>query len=122
MMDGFCHAVLEDNGLEAALKEVLDSERKHVIKLVLVLRKETIAVHATQESSAFKDTTGVLLIQGEQLPCCISDTAQSVLHTPQLALAPQTVLPDQLQLRVKTLLLIRTPWLLESLPIYSTTL
>ena len=121
MMDWLSHAILEDDGLETALEEVLNSERKHVIKLVLVLGKETVAVHATEERFTLKDAAGVLLIQGEQLPCCISDTAQSVLHTPQLTLAPQTVLPDQLKLRVKTLFLIRTPWLLESLAIYTTT-
>lgn len=75
MMNGFHRAVLEDNGLEAALKEVLNGERKHVIKLVLALTKETIAVHVAQESLALKDTSGVLLIKGEQLPCSIADRA-----------------------------------------------
>jgi hypothetical protein len=117
MMDGFCHAVLEDNGLEAALKEVLNGEGKHIIKLVLFLRKETIAVHASQESRTLKDTTGVLLIKGEQLPCSIPDAAKGILHTPELTLAPQAILTHQLQLSIKTLLLIRTPWLLESLTV-----
>jgi hypothetical protein len=117
MMDGFRHAVLEDNGLEATLKEVLDSERKHVIKLVLVLRKETIAVHASQKSRALKDTTRILLIKGEQLPCSIADPAKGILHTPQLTLAPEAILPHQFQLSIETLLLIRTPWLLESLTV-----
>jgi len=118
-MDGFCHAILEDNGLEAALKEVLNSERKYVIKLVLVLRKETIAVHASQKSRALKDTTGVLLVKGEQLPCSITDAAKGILHTPQLTLAPQAILTHQFQFSIKTLLLIRTPWLLESLTVYT---
>ena len=117
MMDGFCHAVLENNGLEAALKEVLNSERKHVIKLVLFLAKETIAVHASQESLALKDATRALLIKGEQLPCSITDAAKGILHTPQLTLAPQAILTHQFQLSIKTLLLIRTPRLLESLTI-----
>ena len=33
MMNGLRHAILEDNGLKAALQEVLNSERKHIIKL-----------------------------------------------------------------------------------------
>ena len=119
MVDGLGHAILEDDGLEAALEEVLNSEGKHVIQLVLTLTKETIAVHAAEECLTLKDTARVLLIQGEQLPGCISDTAQGILHTPQLTLAPQAILTNQLQLSIKTFLLIRTPWLLESLPICS---
>jgi hypothetical protein len=117
MMNGLCHAILEDNGLEATLQEVLNSERKHIIKLVLALAKESVTVHAAQKCLALEDTAGVLLIEGEQFPCCISDAAEGILHTPQLALAPQAILTYQLQLSIKTLLLIRTPWLLECLPI-----
>ena len=117
MMDGLCHAILEDNCLKATLKEVLNSERKNVIKLVLALTEETIAVHAAQECFTLEDTTGVLLIKGEELPRSIPDAAEGILHTPQLALAPQAVLTYQLQLSIKALLLIRTPWLLESFTI-----
>ena len=117
MVDGLGHAILEDDGLEAALEEVLNSEGKHVIQLVLTLTKETIAVHAAEKRLTLKDTARILLIQGEQLPGCISDTAQGILHTPQLTLAPQAILTNQLQLSIKTFLLIRTPWLLESLTI-----
>ena len=119
MMDGLCHAILEDNGLEAALKEVLNSERKNVIKFVLALTEETVAVHAAQECLTLKDTAGILFIKGEKLPSGIPDAAEGILHTPQLTLAPQAILTYQLQLSIKALLLIRTPWLLESLPICS---
>lgn len=94
MMNGFRHAILEDNGLEAVLKEVLNGKHKHVIKLVLALTKETIAVHAAQESLTLKDTAGVLLIKGEQLPCSIAATAEGILHTPQLTLAPEAILTN----------------------------
>jgi len=117
MMDGLCHAILEDNCLKATLKEVLNSERKNVIKLVLALTEETIAVHAAQECFTLEDTTGVLLIKGEELPRSIPDAAEGILHTPQLTLAPQAILTYQLQLSIKALLLIRTPWLLESFTI-----
>jgi hypothetical protein len=117
MMDGLCHAILEDNGLKTTLKEVLNSERKNVIELVLALTEETIAVHAAQECLALEDTAGVLLVKGEELPCSIPDAAEGILHTPQLALAPQAILTNQLQLSIKALLLIRTPWLLESFTI-----
>jgi len=117
MMDGLCHAILEDNCLKATLKEVLNSERKNVIKFVLALTEETVAVHAAQECLTLKDTAGILFIKGEKLPSGIPDAAEGILHTPQLALAPQAVLTYQLQLSIKALLLIRTPWLLESFTI-----
>jgi hypothetical protein len=120
MVNGFGHAILESNGLEAALEEVLNRESKHIIVLVLALTKETIAVHAAEQRLTLKDTAGVLLIQGEQLSCCISDAAQGVLHTPQLTLGPQAVLTHKLQLSIKAFLLIWTSWLLEGLPICNT--
>jgi hypothetical protein len=110
MMDGICHAILEDNCLKATLKEVLNSERKNIIKFVLALTEETVAVHAAQECLTLKDTAGILFIKGEKLPSGIPDAAEGILHTPQLALAPQAVLTYQLQLSIKALLLIRTPW------------
>ena len=117
MVDGLGHASLEDKSLKAPCQEVLSSEGKDVIKLVLTLSKQPIAVHAAEQCLTLKDTARILLIQGEQLPGCISDTAQGILHAPQLTLAPQAILTNQLQLSIKTFLLIRTPWLLESLPI-----
>jgi len=100
MVNGLGHAILEDDGLEAALEEVLNSKGKHVIELVLSLTKETISVHAAEERLTLKDTAWVLLIQGEQLPGCISDSAQGILHAPQLTLAPQPILTNQLQLSI----------------------
>ena len=100
MVDGLGHAILEDNGLEAALEEVLNSKGKHVIELVLSLTKETISVHAAEERLTLKDTAWVLLIQSEKLPGCISDTAQGILHAPQLTLAAQAILTNQLQLSI----------------------
>jgi hypothetical protein len=120
MVNGFCHAILEDNGLEATLQEVLNSESKNIIELVLALTKETIAVHAAQKSLALKDTARVLLIKGEQLPRSITDAAEGILHTPELTLAPEAILTNKLQLGIKSLLLIRTPWLLEGLTICNT--
>jgi hypothetical protein len=120
MVNGFGHATLENNGLETALEEVLNRKSKHIIELVLALTKETIAVHAAEQRLTLKDTAGVLLVQGEQLPCCISDAAQGILHTPRLTLAPQAILTHKLQLSIKALLLIWTSWLLEGLPIFNT--
>jgi hypothetical protein len=117
MVDGLGHASLEDKSLKAPCKEVLSSEGKDVIKLVLTLSKQPIAVHAAEQRLTLKDTAGVLLVKCEQVPCSVTDPAQSILDPPQLTLAPQPILTDELQFSIKTLLLIRTPWLLECLTI-----
>lgn len=96
MVDGLRHASLEDKSLKAPCKEVLSSQGKDVIKLILALSKEPIAVHATKKSCALKDTAGILLIQCEQVPCSITDPAQCILNPPELTLAPQSILTHQL--------------------------
>ena len=118
MVDRLGHAGLEDEGLEAALKKVLDSKSQHVIELVLALVQQPVLVHPPQQGLSLEDPAWVLLVEGQKIPSIVSDTAQSILNPPQLPLAPQTVLSDELQLRIQTLLLVRTSWLLESLPIY----
>nr|AFK49357.1 unknown [Medicago truncatula] len=67
--------------------------------------------------STLKDTTRILLIQGQQTPCIVTDTAQSVLNPPKLPLAPKTVLSNQFQLSIQSLLLVWTTRLLECFPI-----
>jgi hypothetical protein len=51
------------------------------------------------------------------MPCSITDTVQCILNPPQLTLAPQSILTHQLEFCIKTLLLVRTLWFLESLTI-----
>jgi hypothetical protein len=98
-------------------EEVLDSKRKHIIELVLALFKETVSLHSTKQRLSFEDTLRVLLVERKKLPGSVTDPAERELDAPELALAPKTVLSDQLQLRVKTLLLVRTARLLKGLPI-----
>jgi hypothetical protein len=117
MVNGLGHASLEDKCLKPPCEEVLSGEGKNIIKLVLTLSKQPIAVHAAKKCLTLKDTTGVLLVKGEQVPCSITDPAQCILDPPKLTLAPQPILTDQLQFSIKTLLLIRTPWFLERLTI-----
>ena len=117
MVDGLGHAGLENKGLEAALEKVLDGEGEDVIKLVLCLIEETVTEHPSEQRLSLEDPARVLLVEGEEVPRVVADAAERVLHPPQLSLAPKPVLTNQLQLRVETLLLVRTTRLLECLPI-----
>jgi hypothetical protein len=121
VMNGFGHARLKHKSLEASLQEVLHGESQHIIELVLAFIEKTIPVHASQQSLSLEDTTSVLLIQGQQHTSIVADTAQSVLHPPNLTLVAETILSDQLQLSIETLLLEGPARLLKSLPIYPKT-
>ncbi|BAS82356.1 Os03g0154750 [Oryza sativa Japonica Group] len=92
MVDGLGHASLEDKSLKTPCEEVLNSEGKDIIKLVLPISKEPITVHAAKQCLTLKDAAWILLIKCEQMPCIVTDTAQSILNTPQLTLAPQSIL------------------------------
>jgi len=121
VVNGLGHARLEDKGLEAAFEKVLDGEGQHVIELVLCLVEKSVTEHSSEKCLTLEDSARVLLIQSQQIPGIVTDTAEGVLNPPQLPLAAKPVLPNQLQLGVQTLLLVWTTRLLERFPIYSIT-
>lgn len=118
MMDRLGHSSLEHKGLQATFKKVLHGEGQHIIKLVLALIQQAVPIHPTKKGLAFKDSAGILLIEGEKIPSIVSDATQRVLHPPQLPLAPEPILSNKLQLCIQSLLLIRPTRLLECLTIY----
>lgn len=117
VVDALGKALLEDLGLEAALKELLGGELQHEIELELVLGKEAVAVHATEEGGTLEDALGVLGIEGEEGAGCLAELREGVLDAPDLALAPEAVLPHELELGVEALLLEGTTGGLVSLPV-----
>lgn len=117
MVNRLCHTRLENKCLQTALKEVLNSQCQDIIKLVLTLIQKPVAVHPTEKSLTLKDTAGVLLIEGQKHPSIVTDTAQCILNSPQLPLAMKSILTNEFQLSIQTLLLIGTTGLLECLPI-----
>ncbi|KAH0452681.1 hypothetical protein IEQ34_019980 [Dendrobium chrysotoxum] len=117
MVNGLCHSRLKDLGLQPALEEVLNSQSQDIVELILTLLQQPISKHPAKKSLTLKNSLRVLLIKCQELPRSITDPAQRILNPPQLPLAPQSVLPNQLKLRIQPLLLVRTTGLLESLPI-----
>lgn len=51
VVDGASKALLEDAGLKAAVKEVLNVEGEGIVELVLGLIEDTIAVKAAENSA-----------------------------------------------------------------------
>ena len=72
-------------------------EGQHIIKFVLALIQKTISVHAAEERLAFKDPLLVFLIELEEFFGCIPDSAQSILHSPELSLASETIFTNEFQ-------------------------
>lgn len=67
VVDRLGEAELVDEGLEAALQEILSLEGKDIIELHAGLVEHTDADEAANEGIAFEETLGVLLVEGEKL-------------------------------------------------------
>merc|ERR1711998_135212 len=105
VVDGLGQATLEHEGLEATLHEVLEGERQHVIETLLVLIEDSVADHAAHEGLTLEDTLWVLLVLGQQGTSSGTDLGEGETHTPDPLLVLKTILADQLELSIKTLLL-----------------
>jgi len=108
VVDGTSKLGLEDDGLKTTLKEILVLKSKHVIELILVLRKNTHLVKTTKHCTTFKHTTLVILVKGQKGTCTLTKLRKSVVHTIYLTLAAQTIDTAQTKLGIKTFLLVRT--------------
>lgn len=114
-MDGLGHTELEDLSLQSSLKEISDVQGQNVIQLVLGLVHNTHTVQSAQESRTLENTTGILLVQSQQLTSSCSDLLEDVFDSPNFTLVLQTELSDQLELGVDALLLEGTTGSRESL-------
>jgi len=119
VMDRLSHSRFEHKSLKTTLEKILNSESQNIIELVLCFIKQTMLEHSPQKSFTLKDPTRILLIQGQKGSSIVTDTAKSVLNPPQLSLAAKTILSDELQLGIQTLLLVWTTGLLEGFAIVS---
>lgn len=108
VVDGLGKSLLEHLGLKTALEELLGSKLKDEIELKLVLGEETVTAHPSEEGGSLEDSLRVLRVKRQQDTGSLSELSERILHSPDLALAPQAVFTDKLQFRIKTLLLVRT--------------
>lgn len=67
VVDGLCETELVDTGLKATLQEILDLEGKNVIELHAGLVKNTDTDQTANQSIAFEETLGVLLLKSKEL-------------------------------------------------------
>ena len=135
VVDGLGETELVDTSLETTLQEVLDLEGQDVIELHAGLVEHTDTHETANQGVTLEETLGVLLVHGEELTkewvlvealrlghkhsCCCArlikgcipgsttNLGESELDAPDLTLVAETILSDNLELRVPILLLIR---------------
>ena len=117
VVDGLGEALLVDLGLKTTLEELLGGELEDGIEVELVIRQETVARHATEEGGTLEDALGILGIEREESTGGLAELGQGVLDAPDLALAAEAVLTDELELGVEALLLVGTAGRLEGLAV-----
>eukprot|EP00512_Aurantiochytrium_limacinum_P014649 CAMPEP_0171574268 /NCGR_PEP_ID=MMETSP0961-20121227/5252_1 /TAXON_ID=87120 /ORGANISM="Aurantiochytrium limacinum, Strain ATCCMYA-1381" /LENGTH=186 /DNA_ID=CAMNT_0012129543 /DNA_START=36 /DNA_END=596 /DNA_ORIENTATION=- len=98
VVDALGKALLEDLGLETALKETLGGELKDEIQLLLVLGEETVANHTAEEGLTLEHTALVLLVKSQELTGGSTDLGKDELGAPDLALAAKAILTAELEL------------------------
>ena len=91
VMNALGETELEDEGLETTFQHVLRGQREHIIQLGLILREESVLVHAAEEGFALKETAAVFFVEGEEITGTGTDLGENHLHAPQLALVSQAI-------------------------------
>lgn len=97
-------ALLVDSGLQPLVKELIDGKTQHVIELELFVGEETVSVHSVEQCGTFEKSPGVLLLEGEELPGCLSELGEQQMHSPYFSLVLEAVFADQLKLGIDSLL------------------
>lgn len=122
VVDRLGQAELVDAGLQAALQEILNLQRQHVIELHARLVEDTDTDETANQGVAFEKSLGVLLVEGKKLtvgnpplagddffkrlvstidlPGSTTDLGQSQTDSPDLTLVAQAIFTNELQLRV----------------------
>ena len=117
VVDGLGEALLVDLGLKTTLEELLGGELEDGIEIELVVGQQAVARHATEEGGTLEDALGILGIERQEGTGGLAELGQGVLDAPDLALAAEAVLTDELELGVEALLLVGTAGRLEGLAV-----
>jgi hypothetical protein len=109
---------LEHLGLQSSLQKVFVLEAKDVVQLVLRLVEHSNADEPSNQCITLKESSGVLLLEGQQLSGSLADLAQGKAHSPQFVLVFQPVHTNQLQFVVEASLVVGTSRNIVQLGVY----
>jgi hypothetical protein len=119
MVDRLGETLLVNLGLQTTFKQLLGGKLKNEIEFELIIGKETVTAHTTKKGGSLEDTLGILGVKGEQCTSDLTKLGKGILHTPDLTLAPKTILSYKLELSIETLLFVWTTRGLVGLPVVS---
>jgi hypothetical protein len=88
----------DDNSLESSLEELLDGKTEDVIELSLALLEQAELADSSDEGITFEKSSGIALIESEELSSSLSELGEGELDSPHFSLVAETVLTDELQL------------------------
>ena len=108
VVDGLGQAALEDLSLKASLEHLLAGHGEGIIQLSLSVVQQTHSHQLAQESLALELTGLAVLLKSQQVTSSRSDLGKSVHDSPNLSLVLQTVRSNNLELGVKSRLLVRS--------------
>jgi len=94
----------ENLGLKAAFKQLLGGQLKDGIQLKFRIIQKPISVHTTKQGRALEDSLGILGIQSQQNTGRLSQLGQGVLHSPDFALAAESILTNKAKFSIQSLL------------------
>ena len=93
VVDGTSEFLSEDESLESSLEKFLDVEGQDVIETIFGIRvEESKFKHSSEEGGAFELPTVVVLVEGEELSCSLSESGEGELGSPEFSLVFESVL------------------------------
>merc|ERR1712113_595250 len=81
-----------------------------IIELHPVLIKHSNPHQSSEDGVTLEESSGVLIVKGQELSSSLSDLGKGVLDPPNLSFVSETEFTNELQFMVKSLLLKGTPW------------
>ena len=98
---------LGHQGLESSLHELVGGQSKHEIQFSLVSLQQTKSDNSLDEGVSFENSSGVGLIEGEELSGSLSELGESELDSPDFSLVLEAVSTDNLELAGESILVER---------------
>ena len=106
-------AFVENSSLKSPVQDLVYSQTQNVIELELFVGQKTVSVHSSEKGGTFEESSGVFLLQSEELSGGLSEFGESEMASPYFSLIFQTVLTDQLKLMVDSFLFEGSSWGIE---------
>ena len=110
MMERLGELLLCNKCLESSLQELFNSKSEDVIELSLFVTEETELHNSSDKGITLKKSSWIILVQGHELSCGLSEFSQSELDSPNLSLVLKGIRSDKLKLIRKSFLVEGLSW------------